>query len=206
VPKFFFQPPPWFAAALNALIGLLLPIPLLVIAVGLSSDFEDHLLTLRSFMLPGLALILLTAVAGSIVGLATCAVLSWSTPNGKLRAWRFFAMVMVIFAVAVVVTLGGSSTKAFGYFGRVLPTMIVSAACGAAMAFSLVSAAHGFGAKPLLPRRWVTAIGGALAGLGMGLALALASVSLVQLLPALWLGLVTYFCLKPLPQKQTDGL
>lgn len=204
--KLLRRPPPIVAVFLNAVLGLVL-VPMALVAL--------YALVLFVFKVPapplrwliGTASIPLAFVAalGAASGFAVGAVLLWATPrNGKV--WRVLASIMAVFAICMPVALAASRFYWQSQTGFGMAAAVVSfGACGAAMAFALARAVRRLGATPMLAPGGIALLGGALASLGLGATLLLSRLEPLEFLPALWLGLVTYFCLKPLPEPGPDG-
>jgi hypothetical protein len=190
---FLRQPPPFAIAIINAFVGLLGPACIVifhVLFVELSERSElgesSKLLFYGTIM----------GAAGAMVGLLACGGLAWGTPGGKRHIGFSYLLVAATFATATAVVFsqpGGLRADP----GSTWIMFAFMVACGGLMAWAMARAARNFGASAFVQPRWIAAIGAAIAAIWLGLSLGFADFSLLMFLPMLWLGAVTYVCLRP---------
>jgi hypothetical protein len=208
IASFLRRPPPIVAALLNAVLGLLLVLAAFIALYMLVEGvLKVPVPPYRWIALPGAVQLLFVSFSGAAGGLIASIVLLWATPRHEGGILRGLALNTAMFAICMPVSLIGCQVYLHGRTGFGIAAVVaIFAVCGAVMAFALSRTARKLGVIPKLPPAWVALFGGVLAGLGVSAAIYFAVLDPLVILPMLWLGLVTYFCLKPLPQKPIDGL
>ncbi len=196
--KFLLRPPPIVIGLLNAVFGLLLAIAALnALSVLVLDVLEIPAPPLRWIVTALPAPLIFVATLGASSGFAACAVLVWGTPRMR-TTWPWVAACAAAFAICLPVALIASGFYWRGESSLSIGVVIVAfAACGAVMAYIMAMAARRLGVAAKLNPAWLAFLGCVLAGLGVAAAIYAASLDALVILPALWLGTVTYFCLKP---------
>jgi hypothetical protein len=191
--RFLTQPPPAAIAVLNAIIGLVMPLFGTFFLFAFILGWTENSRSLETILLP-----IPIALSAALVGLLACAGLAWATPAGKRRQVVSYLLVAASFAVSAWIVIGRFPF----YFGQPAPpafvVVLVVGACGAVMAWAMAIAARNFGATPFVPSIWITVLGAAIAALGLAISI-FTDPTVLFLLPAFWLCVVTYASLKPRP-------
>lgn len=153
--------------------------------------------------------------AGAIVGLVACLALFWAAPAGLRRKTMWFLLVPLTFGISSGIFFSGTTLGVDFLEDDFGLAVFLTLPASAVMAGSLGHTGQSFNGLASRSRLRVAIMTASAAGCGAAimffgavffLAVGLAGVLLLPLFPAFWLGLVTYFCLKPLSQKPIDGL
>lgn len=205
--NFLSQPPPVITSLVNAMLGLLLVLGAYFALYVLSWDvLQIPAPPLRWLIGTSFIPLIFVAVMGAVSGLAASAVLLWGTPRSS-RVLHPLSSCALTFGASMPVALLASRFywHTQSHLG-IAAAVVVFAASGGLMAFTMARAARKLGILPVFASRWILVFGGLSAGLAVSAAIHFADLGYIEFFPTAWLGLVTYFCLKPLPETPQTGL